>query len=105
MTKKVAVQMKDRTFCGRDQVSIIAVLQDCKAACDAFKIHEGAAIWLLKHFLTRCVEADIKALVALPTKTAKAQEDCPTSYSTVIKFLLKLYATGVNIAVLDGDIR
>lgn len=35
MTKKTAVQSKDGTFSGKDQVSIIAFLQDFKAACVA----------------------------------------------------------------------
>lgn len=40
-TKKTTVQIKDRTFSGRDPVSIIAFLQNFKTACDACNIHEG----------------------------------------------------------------
>lgn len=41
MTKKTAVQMKDRTVSAKDPVSIIAFLQNFKAACNACNIHEG----------------------------------------------------------------
>lgn len=52
MAKKVAVQMKDRTFSAKDPLSVVAFLQRFKSACDADGIHEGAARWLIKQFLT-----------------------------------------------------
>lgn len=44
MTRKTAVQMKDRTLHGKEFVPIITVLQDHKVACDACDIHERATI-------------------------------------------------------------
>lgn len=49
------------------------------------------------------MEADIKAKVSLPIDTMKAQEGCLTSYSAVVSFLLKRYATVDNIGTVDGD--
>lgn len=70
MIKKRAVQMKDRTFNGKDPMSIIVFLQDFKAACNAYRIQEGAAMWIYEQYLSGRVESVIKARVALPTKTA-----------------------------------
>lgn len=105
MNKKVAVQTKDWTFGGTDTVSIIAFLQDFKAARKASNVQEGAALQLFNHFLAGPVEAVIKARVALPNQAAKDQENCLTSYSTDVNVLLKGYATDYNIAVVDADIR
>lgn len=51
MTKKTAVQMKDRTFSSKDRASIIAFMQDVKSAFDACNIHEIAVMWFCKHYL------------------------------------------------------
>lgn len=48
MMNNTAVQMNDRTFSGKDPVSIIAFLQNFKATCDAWDIHEEADVWLSK---------------------------------------------------------
>lgn len=42
ITKKTAVQIKDETFSGKDNVYIIASLQDFKATCHACNIHGRA---------------------------------------------------------------
>lgn len=105
MTKKFSVQMKDRAFAGTELISIIAFLRDFKATCHAGNNHEGAALWLCKQFLTGLFKAVIKAQVALPTKTINGQEGCLTSYSTVIKSLLKQYETDGGIAEVDCDIQ
>lgn len=66
--------MKDRTFSGKNSLSIIAFLQDWKVACNAGKIHETAAMWLFKHCFNGSVKSVVKAWINLPTKDAKAQE-------------------------------
>lgn len=72
MTKK-ALHMKDRTLSGIEPASVIAILRDLKAACDAYNIHGGVAMWLFEHCLSAPVEAVAKAWVALPTEVAKAK--------------------------------
>lgn len=44
MKKKAVVQMKDRSFGGRDLKSVIYLLKDFKAACIACSIHESAEL-------------------------------------------------------------
>lgn len=94
--------MKDQTFSGEDPVSIIAFSQDSKAACDAYNIHARAAMGLFKHYLSGLMKAVIKARVALPTDTSKAQEGFLTSYSAIINYLLELYVTDDNITTADA---
>lgn len=48
MAKKIAVYLKDRTFSGKELISVIAFLLEFKLACDACKMHESKAMWLLK---------------------------------------------------------
>lgn len=62
MTKKTVIQMKDRALTIKDPMSIIAFLQDLKKACNSCNIHEGAALWLLGHYLIGPVKSVIKAM-------------------------------------------
>lgn len=54
------MQMKNRTFTGKDPVSIIAFLPDFEAVYNAYNIYEGEAIWIYKHYLSGPVAAVIK---------------------------------------------
>lgn len=47
--------MKNRTLNGRDPVSIIAILQDFGAACNAWNKYKGVAMGLFKHYLNGSV--------------------------------------------------
>lgn len=105
MTKKTAVPMRNRTFNGKEPLSIVAFLQNFKAACDARNVHEGAAMWLFEHYLNRPVESVINARFALPAETARAQNGCLTSYFAIINWLLKRYEIDKNITIVDTDIR
>lgn len=104
MTMKVAVQMKHKTYGGREVASIFAFLQYVKTVCDACSIHEGAALWRFKPVLTGLAETVIKTGTALLTQTAEAQELCLKSYADIVNFWLKRYGAGDKIAVVDGDI-
>lgn len=69
MCRKTAVQMKDCKFSGKHTASIISIVQDFKAVCDARNIHEGVGTWLSKHLLTSTIDGILKAREALPTET------------------------------------
>lgn len=105
MTIKNAVQMKDRTFNGKEPVLIIAFLQDFMETCDAYNIYEEVAMWLLTYYPRGPVESVIKARFTLPTETTKAQEGYLLSYLTIINYLLKRYPTDDNVATVDANIR
>lgn len=61
MAKKIASQIKDCFFSGKDPILVVAFLQDCKSACDAYGIYEGAVMCLFKYFLTGLSEPAVKA--------------------------------------------
>lgn len=105
MKRKVAVLRKDKTFGGRDLLSVIGFLQAFKVACDAFSIPEGFALWLFKKIVTKPVENVIKARMTLPTESIGTQERRLRTYPAVINFLLKSYATDDKIAIADGAIQ
>lgn len=60
MAKNAAAQMKDLTFSGKCQVSIIAFLQDNRTACDACNMQEGPAMWLFNPYLAGPIESVVK---------------------------------------------
>lgn len=105
MTKKVSVQIKDRKFTEKEPLGIISFLQDFKSACDACNIHEGAAMCIFKTFLTGSAEVAVKSRISLPSSSTQRHEGALQSYSSIVNFLLKRYATDDNIAKLDSDIR
>lgn len=96
--------MKNRIINGKEPVTIIAFLQDFKAPCNACNIHESAAMWPFKNYLSVPVESVIKNGVAIRTQTAGAQEAYFTSHFAIVNYLLRLYATDENIAAVDADI-
>lgn len=97
--------MTDKHFYGRDSVSVIAFLLDFKASYHACNIDESVALWIFKDFLIEPVESVMKVREALPTKTARAQHGCLTTYSAIVNFLLKSYASNDNRAIVDSDMQ
>lgn len=61
MSKKIAVEMKNRICSGKDMVLVIAFLQELKEAWEACEIHEGTATWLSKKDPTGLAKAVVKA--------------------------------------------
>lgn len=49
MAKKIAVQMKDHTFSGKNPRSVRVFLKEIKSACNACEIHEIAAMGCLSN--------------------------------------------------------
>lgn len=41
IAKKIAMQMKNPTFSGKDPMSLIVFLQEYKSACGSYRISEG----------------------------------------------------------------
>lgn len=84
MAKKIAVEMKDRIFSGKEQMSKIAFLQEFKSAWNACGIHKSAAIWLLKQYLVDPAGAVENALLTLPNSANVYHESALKSYSTIV---------------------
>lgn len=65
VVREIAVQIKMYIFSRRDRRSVIVFLQKIRSACDACRIHEGAAMWLLNQILASSAEAAVQALVTV----------------------------------------
>lgn len=57
--------MHDKTFSGKDPKLIIAFLQDFTSASSQCEVDDGAAMQLLKQYLTRATVAAMKSRTAL----------------------------------------
>lgn len=99
------MQVKDQTFSNKNPASLIAFLQYCKAVCDKRNIHKYAKMWFFRRYLSGPIDVVIKARVALPTESGKTGELCKTSFSAIVKYLLKWFTTDDNIATIDANIR
>lgn len=59
---------------------------------------------LFKHYSCVPVETVIRERFALLTETIHGQKQCFTSYSTIVNYLLKRYASDVNNEMFDANI-
>lgn len=105
ITKKITVPMKDHSISVENLVSTIASLQGFKVACDASNIHDRAAMWLFKHYISGRVKAVIVARVTVPTKRTKSKQGCLISFSAIRHYLLERFATDSNIATVDANLQ
>lgn len=63
--KRVAAQMKNQAFNGKDPITIVNYLIDFKRACHLSNIQEGAAVWLFRDYTTDPAFAAIKARLTI----------------------------------------
>lgn len=97
--------MNDQKFYRKDFIFVIKFLSDFRETCNSSRIHKEAAVWIFREFLTGPVPADINARLALSLNEASRYVDTTTSYSCVIKNLLRCYFTDSWIAESDDEIR
>lgn len=98
MARKIAVQMKYRAFSGRDRISVIAFLQECKLAWHTFEIYKNTPMWLFKKFLTSPAEVAERALVTLASSADFYHKGILKSNSVIVQFILKRFVTDGNEA-------
>lgn len=89
MAKKIAVLMKNRTFSGRDPMSVIGFLQEIKSSFDACEIHESTVMWLFKQVLAVPAGAAVSARVTLTNSARFYHEGALNAYSAIVQLLLK----------------
>lgn len=105
MAKRIAVQLKDRTFSRKSTVSVIAVLQQSKSACNAYRIHEGTEMCMLKYFPTGPARATVNPRVTLAASANLFREESLKSYYTIIQFFFKPYVIDSNASKPDVEMR
>lgn len=103
--KKVAMQMKDQVFSGKDLISAINYLTEFKRECDSSRIPERAAVWLFRDFINERALAANEARMTLSCNDTKKHEVTITSYTEIVNQLLRCYTTDTPIAKADEKIH
>lgn len=88
MYKKVAVQIKDQTFNGKDHISVIRYSTGFKRACDTSRIHGGSFDFLFKDFMTGPALVFNKVRLDLLSYDTNSGESTKTTYDRVMNHLL-----------------
>ena len=103
--KKLEVQMKNRTFDGNDQITVLGFLAKFRDACDINHLSEGVAMWCFQFFLSGQAEALLQSRLAGGSMAVDVeQEDLLRTYPQVVNFLLRTYATDEIIAEAYSDV-
>lgn len=97
------VQMKGRHFDGRPEIAVLNFLSAFKRACDINGVHEGAAIYLFRHFLAGNARTDFEAQLDGPTPEPD-DADSLTTYCEVVSYLLRTYATNEAISAAHSEL-
>ena len=101
------IQLRGINFNGSDPVSIINFLSTFQTACNTNGVHEGAAMWIFQFFLKDAAKALVKSRTTATKKKRRksSSADRLTSYSEVVHFLLKTYATDEVLAEAYADVQ
>lgn len=75
MKNKVAVQMMDQVFSGKDSISVINLWTEFKGAWDSLQIHDEAAAWPFTEFMSDPRLAAIRARLTLSSNDPNKLED------------------------------
>lgn len=103
MGRKISVQMNKGAFAGNVRLRVTVFLRKYRSACDARRIHEDAAMWISRQYLTCPAEAVVNLWVTLKKLASFKHEVALKSYSAVVKFSLKCNITDDIIAKSDTE--
>lgn len=104
MVNRLAVQMKDGAFSGKDSTLVVAFLQEFKSACDAGRLYGSAALCLFNQLLTGRAEAEVKVRVTLKISANVYHEGALKFYYAIAQLLPMHYVTDDDIAELDAQV-
>lgn len=102
---KKAGQMKDCTLSGKDQLLLVALLQEFTSACDACGIPGGTTMCLFKQLLTGSTETAVKARLTLTTSAKSYHKSALKTSSAIVLFLLKHYVNDNIIDKPDAEVH
>lgn len=84
-------------------MSIISLLQNFKAACDAWNIHERAMMCRFKPLLSCHAETEVRSRIWSSNSISSNHGESLQSYPINAKYFLERYATDDNIAMRHGE--
>lgn len=97
--------MKTSILDPSNPISIINFLVTSKQACDSNGIHEGATVWLVKHFVNKSTVASLAPRVFLNSNLSCKREGMLSSWKEVVNHLLETYATDDVIVETKTDLQ
>ena len=103
--KNLDVKMRSHTFSGQDPIAVLGFLARLKMACDHNGITEGAALWCFQFYLTGQAHALLQSRLNRNTMAVDVERrELLRTYSQVVNFLLRTYATKEVISEAVGDV-
>jgi len=96
--------MKANFFDATDLISILSFLGNFKAACDSNDVHEGAAMWILPHFMKKPASVAVTSRLRLKKSEGRRSEGTLSSYCEVVNHLLGQYASDDCSAIMPRAI-
>ena len=101
MRKDLTVQMRAHTFDGSQPIGILNFLKEFQDACNVNGIHEGAARWLFREFVTGPARSLLDTTTSGKKRSKAGRLD---TYCAVVHYLLKKYARDDAIAKVHQEI-
>lgn len=106
--------MKEHYLDFKESIFIISFLATFKLACNTNRTQEGAAMWVLPHYLHEtianalksrmCSEHRTNQIIASVCNRDTRSHKLLRSYLEVVNYLLRKCATGQKIAEYDAEI-
>lgn len=105
MRRNVDHQIESQVTNGKYPISVEDNCKEFKRTRNSSRILERAALWILKRFMNGPLLASIKSRLKLFSNDANKHESTITSYSGVVKNLIRHYFTDAVIGKSDELIR
>ena len=102
---RMKVQLGQKQFDPADPVSILSYLSTFKTACDSIGVHEGAAVWLFSAYMKEPAKAALTMRIESNVKKSKPSKGQLRTYSEIVNYLLKTYASDDVIAEAEEGLR
>ena len=94
-----------KRFKAKDPIMVLDFLDKFKLSCDHNGVHEGMALWLFQFFLAGSVHTAVMDRISHDTHGRRRRHaEALHSYSAVVNFLLKQYATDEAISEAHTDL-
>ena len=93
LAKRLKPSMQCPNFSGEDEIAILGFLKNYKTACDDTGTSEGAALPLLRYFLSGGALSSFNSYIGQGLRNATPGVDCIRSYPEAVFWLLSTYAT------------
>lgn len=75
----MAQMMRLHTLTGRDPIGILLFFRQFRYTCDVKNVHEGATLWVMKHFLYGSTSIRLTTISMRKNMSAPTKEKRPSA--------------------------